>query len=155
MKLAFSRILTLSLSIACSSNFADAQGYVIYTVAGGAPAPTPAPAIASSINPNGLAVDSLGNVYFSDYNHAVYKTNPDGVLTRVAGTARPGFSGDGGSALNAQLHSPQGVAVDSAGNVYIADLSNGRIRKISVGGIISTVAGSTQFNGFSGDGGPA
>jgi sugar lactone lactonase YvrE len=155
MKLVFSGVSALVLLIACSTKSAVAQGYVIYTVAGGAPAPTPAPAIASSINPNGLAADSSGNVYFSDFNHAVYKTDPSGVLTRIAGTARPGFSGDGGSALSAQLHSPQAIAVDSAGNVYIADSSNGRIRKVSTNGIISTVAGSTQFNGFSGDGGPA
>jgi uncharacterized protein (TIGR03437 family) len=155
MKLALSEVPALVLWIACSSNSAVAQGYVVYTVAGGAPAPTPAPAIASSINsPSGVAVDSSGNIYISGYN-AVYKTDRAGVLTRVAGTARPGFSGDGGSALNAQLHSPQGVAIDSAGNVYIPDLSNGRIRKVSIGGIISTVAGSTQSSGFSGDGGPA
>lgn len=147
-------LAALVLLISGSSKFAAAQQYVIYTVAGGAPAPTPAPAIAASINPSGVAVDNAGNVYFCGYN-AVYRIDPAGVLTRVAGTARPGFSGDGGPALNAQLDSPQSVAVDSVGSVYIADTSNNRVRKVSPTGIISTVAGSTALVGFSGDGGPA
>jgi uncharacterized protein (TIGR03437 family) len=154
VKSKLSRLAWLVLFEACSSNVAVAQQYVIYTVAGGAPAPTPASAIAASMNPSGIAVDKSGNVYFCGY-HAVYKIDLGGVLTRIAGNARPGFSGDGGPALNAQLDSPQSVALDNAGNVYIADLSNNRVRKVSANGIISTVAGSMTLFGFSGDGGPA
>src|SRR5262249_36493487 len=72
----------------------------------------------------------------------------------VAGTGIRGFSGDGGSALSAELTGPQGVALDSSGNLYIADTFNNRIRKVSPAGIISTVAGSAAM-GFSGDDGPA
>ena len=65
-----------------------------------------------------------------------------------------GFSGDGGRATFAQLHAPSGVAVDTAGNLFIADYANGRIRKVTPGGVISTVAGNGT-DGLSGDGGPA
>ncbi len=103
--------------------------------------------------PRGVAADNGGNVYVADtYNNVVRKIN-HGVITTVAGNGTPGFSGDSGPATGAQLSQPQGVAVDTTGNVYIADSQNGRIRKI-VNGVINTIAGNgTQ--GFSGDGGPA
>jgi hypothetical protein len=76
-----------------------------------------------------------------------------GVLTLVAGNGTPGFSGDNGPATSAQLYSPQGLAVDSASNLYIADSGNNRIRKVS-NGVITTVAGNGT-GGVSGDNGPA
>jgi hypothetical protein len=77
-----------------------------------------------------------------------------GIITTYAGNGTPGFSGDGGPATAAQLNTPCGVAVDSAGNLYIADTSNHRVRMVTTAGVISTVAGNGT-GGFSGDGGPA
>lgn len=82
------------------------------------------------------------------------------MITRVAGTSRAGFSGDGGPAANAQLNNPQGLALDSAGNLYIADTNNGRVRRVSTAGVIATIAGvgsenSPGFYADWGDGGPA
>src|SRR3989442_10483444 len=82
------------------------------------------------------------------------KLPADGVINTIAGTGTPGFSGDGGPAVTAQLNLPYGVAIDGSGNVLISELNNGRIRKVSTSGIISTVAGSAN-RGFAGDGGPA
>jgi len=103
--------------------------------------------------PIGVAVDSAGNLYIADtYNHRIRKVS-NGVITTVAGNGTAGFSGDNGSATSAQLNYPYSVAVDAAGNLYIADYGNNRIREVS-GGVITTVAGNgTQ--GFSGDSGPA
>ena len=104
----------------------------------------------------GVAVDAAGNVYASDQdNNLVVKISPSGILTVVAGNGVRGFSGDGGPATSASLYYPAGVAVDAAGNLYIADQYNHRIRKVSPSGIISTVAGIYPGGGFSGDGGPA
>jgi len=103
----------------------------------------------------GVASDSAGNVYIADDSHdMVFKVSAAGLLTVVAGTGIPGFSGDNGPATAAQLNNPTAVAVDAAGNVLIADSSNYRIRKVSTGGTITTVAGNGSY-GFSGDGGPA
>ena len=80
--------------------------------------------------------------------------SPQGVITTVAGNGSPGYSGDGGAAANAQLYAPVGVAVDGAGNLYIAEFNNSRIRKVSLGGLITTVAG-TGAAAYAGDGGLA
>ncbi len=105
--------------------------------------------------PFGVAVDAQGNLYIANYNHhRVRKVSPNGIITTVAGNGNQGFSGDGGPATAASLNNPHGVAVDANGNLYIADGSNNRVRKVSPNGIITTVAGNGN-QGFSGDGGPA
>jgi sugar lactone lactonase YvrE len=98
-------------------------------------------------------VDSAGDLYIADtLNNRVRKVSK-GVIATVAGIAEQGFSGDHGPAALARLFMPGGVAVDSGGNLYIADSMNYRVRKVAAG-VITTVAGSgTQ--GFSGDDGPA
>src|ERR1039457_5551494 len=131
-----------------------AQQYVISTIAGGAPPATPAIAPAASIgDPLRLATDAAGNVYFSSL-HSVFKVDTSGTLTRVAGNARPGNSGDGGPAATGQLNFPMGIAVDASGNVFVADRDASVVRKISGNGTITTVAG-TGTAGFSGAGGAA
>jgi len=114
-------------------------------------------------NPNSVALDSAGNLYISDsYNCLIREvTAATGTITTVAGTttgagtsANCGSSGDGGAATAAELSSPYGVAVDSAGDIYIADFDNQRVRKVNGAGTINTVAG-TGTAGSGGDGGPA
>ncbi|XID94937.1 S-layer homology domain-containing protein [Paenibacillaceae bacterium WGS1546] len=106
-------------------------------------------------NPMGVAVDDSGNLYISDTaNGRIRKVDASGTISTVAGTGEYGYSGDGGPATSAQLSSPNGVATDSDGNLYIADHSNHRIRKVDGSGTISTIAG-TGTRGYSGDGGAA
>jgi sugar lactone lactonase YvrE len=101
-----------------------------------------------------VAIDTAGNVYIAEVNnHRVRKVNPAGTISTFAGNGLSGFGGDGGPATAASM-SATGVAVDTAGNVYIADQSNNRIRKVNPSGIITTFAG-TGVRGSSGDGGPA
>lgn len=111
--------------------------------------------------PKGIAVDAHGNVFIADsYNNMVRKVDTNGIITTIAGNGfeagngTGGFGGDGGAATAARLYFPSGVAVDTSGNVYIADASNHRIRKVGTGGIITTFAG-TGVNGYAGDGGAA
>ncbi len=100
-------------------------------------------------------MDSTGTLYFSDYGgHRVRKITTDGKTSTVAGTGIAGGRGDGSPAVSAQLNHPRAVAVDNAGNLYIADDDNHRVRKVTADGTISTIAG-TGVAGFSGDGGPA
>jgi hypothetical protein len=108
-----------------------------------------------------LALDGAGNLYFSQWaHHRVRKVGPEGLITTVVGSGPTtsevagDFSGDGGPATAARLDTPEGLAVDAAGNLFIADLGNQRIRKVSPDGIITTVAGTGEA-GYSGDGGPA
>lgn len=111
--------------------------------------------LASFSFPLGVAVDGSGNVYVADAgNNRVRKISAAGVISTVAGNGQAAFSGDGGTAASASLNLPSDVAVDSAGNLYIADAGNNRIRMVNSAGIITTISG-TSNNGFSGDGGLA
>ena len=127
------------------------NGYGVGTSIDGGPATS-----ASLGQPEGVVVDAAGNLYIPDrYGHKVRKIDSAGIITTVAGSGVDGFSGDGGPAINAQLNNPTDLALDAAGNLYIADLLNYRIRKIdAVSGAISTVAGNGSSSS-SGDGGLA
>jgi uncharacterized protein (TIGR03437 family) len=97
--------------------------------------------VASVNQPEGVAADSAGAVYIADtLDNTVRKVNSDGTITTVAGYGTPAFSGDGGPATKAALDHPRGVALDSKGNLYIADTGNNRVRKVDLQGNISTVA---------------
>ena len=115
------------------------------------------PATAASLNyPVGVAVDSGGNLYITEFfGHRVRKvSSATGLISTYAGNGTQAFGGDGGAATAASLDSPWGVSVDPVGNLYIADSGNNRIRKVTAAtGVISTIAGSSS--GFSGDGGLA
>ena len=114
------------------------------------------PATAALLNaPNDVAVDGYGNLYIADLgNHRIRKVNQSGLITTIAGNGSDQFSGDGGPAIAAGLNFPHGIAVDTAGNLYIASPYNARVRKVDTNGIITTVAG-TGNDGYAGDGGPA
>ena len=151
----------------------DSSG-VITTVAGSGPisfnsgsfSGDGGPATAATLNnPEGVYVDDTGNIFIADTgNHRVRKVETSGVITTFAGSGDAGtdfgdFSGDGGPAVQAQLGRPSDVYGDDAGNIYIADSVNHRVRKVDPSGVITTVAGSADSGllagGFSGDGGPA
>jgi hypothetical protein len=103
--------------------------------------------------PRDVAVDTLGNVFFTDSNFdRVRKVNAIDSINTIAGTGVYGFAGDGGPATSAQLREPYSVDVDAAGNIFIADLHNWRIRKVTSTGTITTIAGS-NVQGYGGDGG--
>jgi trimeric autotransporter adhesin len=105
--------------------------------------------------PVAMAVDASGNLFISDYlGHCVRKVTSGGIISTIAGTGSKGFSGDDGPATSAQLNQPWGIAVDVAGNLFIADLVNHRVRKVTPGGVINTIAGM-GIPGYSGDGAPA
>jgi sugar lactone lactonase YvrE len=144
------RLLTFA-AIACHGAFAQP---IISTIAGMGAPPSGIPATSVSIgSPSRIARDAAGNVYFAAF-HCVYKVDPAGILTRVAGTGSPGYGGDGGPATDALLNFPSGVHVAGQGRLYIADNSNSRVRRVDASGTIATVAGN-GIAGYSGDGGPA
>jgi uncharacterized protein (TIGR03437 family) len=129
----------------------------ISTVAGnGSPGYNDGPATSAGLNfPTGVAVDGAGNIFIADRgNNFIRKVTPAGMMSRVAGNGTQGFSGDGGPATSAALNAPTGVAVDAAGNLFIADRGNNLIRKVTPDGTISTVAGN-RTSSSGGDGGPA
>ncbi len=131
-------------------------GYQLTTIAGSDMVGDGGAAVAAQVDqPEGLAVDSAGNLYISDAaNHRVRKVGSDGTITTVAGTGHPGFGGDAGPATAAQLNQPYGLAVDKAGNLYVADFGNQRVRRVGTDGTMTTVAGNGE-TGSDGDGGPA
>ena len=111
--------------------------------------------MAELFNPRGVAVDGSGNLYIADtVDQRIRKVDTAGVITTVAGTGAQSYGGDGGQATAAQISSPEGVAVDGSGNLYIADWGNHRVRKVNTAGVITTVTG-TGTGGISGDGGVA
>ena len=103
--------------------------------------------------PNGLALDAHGNLYVSDLGtHRIYKLDARARQTVIAGSGEAGFGGDGGLAINAQLHAPHDLLFDAEGNLLIADTGNHRIRKIDQRGVITTIAGDgkalqSNYNG--------
>ncbi len=119
------------------------------------------PATAAEMRyPVGIAVDIRGNIYFSDLNDCrIRKIDNSGIITTIAGVGSGSFSGDGGPATSAHFYNPAGIAVDTAGNVLVADSYNNRIRRINATGIITTIAGSgptgSGTGSYGGDGGAA
>ncbi len=151
MRLLTPFFLTLAL---CAS--AAGQSYTIRTFAGGALLNNvPATSVRLTQGSAGVAVDGAGNTYFAaNAWNVVFRVDAaTGELTRLAGNGTSGYSGDNGPATSAELNGVMGVAADAAGDVYIADTGNNRIRKVS-NGVITTIAGN-GFLGYSGDGGPA
>src|SRR5438874_3911092 len=116
------------------------------------------PAQAALLNgPFDVAFDGTGNLYFSDtFNHRIRRVDArSGVITTVAGNGEGGYSGDGGPAVRASLNEPYGIAIDHAGNLFIADRLNRRVRRVdAASGTITTLAGTGEA-AYSGDGGPA
>ncbi len=158
MRRSLSTKLCLPALLFVFSNLVNAQ--IIRTVAGsgttgfygdGGPATS-----ARFYNPTGIAIDKLGNIYTADWgNNRIRMVNTSSVINTVAGSSTSGYSGDGAAATSAGLYYPCGVAVDTAGNIYIADYYNNRVRKVTAStGKISTIAG-TNYPGYSGDGGAA
>jgi uncharacterized protein (TIGR03437 family) len=133
----FSFVVLSGLALAADSV------YSIDTVAGSSWVGDGGPgASAIVLQAEGLAADGAGNLYIADAgDQRVRKVTPDGVIHTIAGTGVRGFSGDGGPATSAQLNSPYGLACDAKGNLYIADLGNARIRKVTPDGTINTIAG--------------
>ena len=132
---------------------ATGQSYMVRTLAGGG-LPDNVPATQVALNSaSHIASDSAGNLYIAGLFSVMRMDAATGLLRPFAGTGVAGFTGDGGPAINAQFSSIAGLAVDAAGNVYISDIGDNRVRRVS-NGIITTIAGNGQL-GFSGDGGPA
>lgn len=149
--------LLLILPLYLFGSHSSAQ--LIYTYAGngntGYTDSTGNPALAEFNHPWGLTYDGYGNLFISDHvNCAIRKINTAGIISTYVGTTAAGFGGDGGAAASALLQGPTGIATDPAGNLYIADTRNNRIRKVMTSGIIITIAGNDTL-GYSGDGGPA
>jgi hypothetical protein len=112
------------------------------------------PATSATLDyPAEVTLDSAGDLFIGDKDaNVVREVAPNGIITTVAGAGIDGYSGDGGPATMARLSAPSGLAIDDAGDLFISDQGNQRIRKVS-NGIITTVAGS-GIAGYSGDGGP-
>ena len=145
-------LLTLAVVLAAAAPAWAQTGWIIETVAGNGDVADGGAATAAQLSyPTSVAVDSDDNIYIADVNnHRIRKVDTTGNISTVAGDGASGYGGDGGPATAAQINAPRGVAVDSAGNIYIADTNNQRIRKVTAStGVITTVAG----NGTKGRGG--
>lgn len=133
-------------------------GLIVNTVAGGGTAPGVDggdPLAMALSRPEDIATGPDGSVYLADsFGHRVWRVTPDGVLSAVAGTGQPGYSGDDGPAVRAQLNHPEGLAVGQDGSVYIGDTVNRRVRRVAPDGTITTVAGTGQ-RGYDWRPGPA
>ena len=153
------KLLTLLMAIVsiilagCDSDRLPTSGevtsYTITTIAGSdAASGDGGPTTEAQLTfPYGVATDADGSFYIADTeNHRIRKVDAEGIITTFAGTGEEGFGGDGGPATEAKLDWPSGVAIDAAGNVYIADQENERIRKVDTEGIITTFAGSGGYN---------
>ena len=134
-----------------AGTIATVAGDGVYGFAGdGGPATS-----ARLFHPRAIAFDASGNTYIADaMNGRVRRIDRTGAITTIAGNGVEGFGGDGGSALQASLNQPHGLAVDAEGNLYIADSGNHRLRRVDAHGVITTVAGNGT-PGMGGDGGPA
>ena len=140
-------LAALSVAVAGAQPAGD---WIIETVVGVSGGGDGGPATAAYLNfPRGVAVDGAGNLYF-DSGNLIRKVDATGVISTVAGGGSS--LGDGGPAVEAQLNAPEGVALDGAGNLYIADSYNDRIRKVDAAGVITTVAGIGRGI-YGGDGG--
>jgi sugar lactone lactonase YvrE len=138
--------MKLRLLLSCAifaTGFGALAGDSIVSIAGGGSNSTDGPALEANFDQaEGLAIDSAGNIYVADTQHnRVCKIDPAGNMTTIAGDGVSNFSGDGGPAKAAQFSAPSAVAVDAAGNIYIADQFNQRVRKIDLSGNINTVVG--------------
>lgn len=136
----------------------DASGTITTVVGTGSPGSSGdgGAATAATINdPRGIHIDAAGNLFIAEAsNHIIRKVNAAGVISTVAGNRTGGSGGDGSAATAAQLNNPQDIAFDAAGNMYISDYNNHKIRMVTTSGTIATYAG-TGTSGYTGDGGPA
>ncbi len=156
------RSLNIAAFVLCSTFAlfaASVPTFTITTIAGtGAPGYSGDGGLATGAklnDPRGIVTDPAGNVYFCDrQSHVVRKIDTKGTITTIAGTGVAGYNGDNIPGTQAQLNTPWRVTMDPAGNLYIADAGNDRIRKLAPNGIITTVVGNGH-PGYSGDGGPA
>ena len=154
----FALFVLATASYICTATADPAPSYIIQTTAGSDDTGNGGAALSAPLaQPEGIAVDSAGNIYFAEAAaNRIRKIALDGTVQPVAGTGTAGFSGDGGPATAAALNQPYGLALDHFGNLYIADLGNARVRKISSDGTIQTVVGGGALPATSGaQGGPA
>lgn len=146
------------LLLSCIVSISQAQ-YNISTVVGSSRGYSGDGGTATSAElnvPIAIKVDASGNLYIADrFNHRIRKVDPSNKITTIAGTGVDGYNGDGNLAINTRLSDPFGVAIDKAGNIYIVDASNHRIRKVAATTRIVTTIAGTRNKGFSGDGGKA
>jgi hypothetical protein len=135
---------------------ARSQPYIISTLAGTNRLLNGGLATAAPLrSPISVALDASGNLYIADESdNRIRKVNPAGIISTYAGTGIPGYSGDRGQAASAALNYPTGIALDSAGNMYVADEGNNVVRRIAVDGTINTIAGNGK-SGYAGDNGEA
>jgi hypothetical protein len=144
---------SLFIFFALSISVGFAQSGIITTYVGPSLPVNGALATTQAVDfPGAVAPDGAGGFYVSSqYQNRVYRVDAGGKINLIAGNGVMGYSGDGRTATSAQLNAPWGIAVDSAGNLYIADTNNNRVRKVTTDGVIHTIAGNGSA-GYSGDG---